>query len=83
MDVVDEVVKNYHVKDQVDIHTVEYLRRDVQWLKWIEVEANKLIRQNPGKGVDFIEFLFRKKFKNEISVKISEAHYGFDEFAGL
>lgn len=76
-------VLNYRVDDEVDAHTVEYLRRDVQWLKWIEVEWNKLVRENPGKGVDFILFLFRKKFKNEISVKISEAHYKFDEFAGL
>lgn len=76
-------VLNYHVEDEVDHHTVQILRNDVEFCKFVEVEWNKLVKENPGKSVDFIVFLFRRKFKNEISVKISQAQYKLDEFAGF
>ncbi len=76
-------VLNYKVDDEVDHDTIQCLRNDREWCKFVETEWNKLVQENPGKGKDFILFLFRKKFKSEISVKISQSHYKLDEFAGF
>lgn len=76
-------VLSYQVEDEVDHQTVQCLRNDRDWCKFIEINWNQLVNENPGKGKDFILFLFKKKFKNEISVKISQAQYKLDEFAGF